>query len=178
MSIHNNNSNNNSNNNNEMSIHNNNNNNNNNNMEDAKQILFIKGAPDVLLLKCNRYLDTLGQIQIIDENFQTIYTNAYEDFGGQGERVLGFAMRYMDNTLEKELLLNPKYKEKLKDDLIGKPEKTSTPINDLIFVGLVTLQDPPRVEVPQAIKECHNAGVKVVMVYFVYFLYYNNNKLY
>ena len=34
----------------------------------------------------------------------------------------------------------------------------------MVFVGLVTLQDPPRDEVPQAIRECHSAGVKVVMV--------------
>lgn len=38
------------------------------------------------------------------------------------------------------------------------------PTKDLVFVGLITLMDPPRDEVPQAIVECHTAGVNVVMV--------------
>ena len=54
--------------------------------------------------------------------------------------------------------------EKLKEGLVGKGKDGIEPINDLVFVGLVTLQDPPRDEVPQAIRECHSAGVKVVMV--------------
>ena len=73
-------------------------------------------------------------------------------------------MRPMTRTVEEELVADPKYKEKLRTDLIGKPTETTTPIKDLIFVGLVTLMDPPRLEVPQAIKDCHTAGVKVVMV--------------
>lgn len=140
----------------QMSIH--------NDKDNNKQVLFIKGAPDVLLLKCDKYLDMDGQVRQMDESFRNIYTSAYEDFGGQGERVLGFAMRTMERSLEEEMSLDPKYKDKLKDDLIGKPEKTSSPVKDLVFVGLVTLQDPPRREVPQAIEECHTAGVKVVMV--------------
>ena len=47
---------------------------------------------------------------------------------------------------------------------MGKGKDGIEPIKDLTFVGLVTLQDPPRDEVPQAIRECHSAGVKVVMV--------------
>jgi sodium/potassium-transporting ATPase subunit alpha len=128
----------------------------------GKEILFLKGAPDVLLYKCAFYLSPTGQVVPIDEAFRRIYTEAYEDFGGEGERVLGFAMRYMARDYEEDLALDPKHKEKLREDLIGK--KTDTPINDLIFVGLITLQDPPRPEVPQAVKDCHTAFVKVVMV--------------
>ena len=54
--------------------------------------------------------------------------------------------------------------DKLKEGLVGKGKDGIEPIVDLIFVGLVTLMDPPREEVPQAIRECHSAGVKVVMV--------------
>jgi len=128
----------------------------------GKQVLFLKGAPDVLLGKCSSYMAPDGSIQPINEEFRTIYTSAYEDFGGNGERVLGFAMRPMPRTVEEEVALDPKYKETLRTDMIGKD--TQKPVTDLIFVGLVTLQDPPRDEVPQAIRECHTAGVKVVMV--------------
>jgi sodium/potassium-transporting ATPase subunit alpha len=130
----------------------------------GKQVLFLKGAPDVLLGKCGFYLAPDGSVHPIDEEFRALYTKSYEDFGGNGERVLGFAMRAMAHTVEEELARDPKYKEKLRTDMIGKPHDTQTPITDLVFVGLVTLQDPPRDEVPQAIRECHTAGVKVVMV--------------
>jgi len=130
----------------------------------GKQVLFLKGAPDVLLGKCGSYLDADGSVKPIDKEFERIYTTAYEDFGGNGERVLGFAMRAMAKTVEEELAANPKYKETLRTDMIGKESDTKNPIKDLIFVGLITLQDPPRDEVPQAIIECHAAGVKVVMV--------------
>jgi len=130
--------------------------------ENGKQCLFLKGAPDVLLTKCGSYLAEDGTYKPIDENFKKLYTDVYEDFGGQGERVLGFAFRPMAKTVDEELALNPHYKEKIREDLIGK--KTETPVTDLIFVGLITLLDPPRPEVPQAIIECFTAGIRVVMV--------------
>jgi sodium/potassium-transporting ATPase subunit alpha len=131
--------------------------------EGRKEILFLKGAPDVLLTKCAYYLNGTGQVIPIDEEFRRIYTTAYEDYGGQGERVLGFAMRQMARSYEDEVALNPKYKEELRANLIGGP-KAAQPIQDLVFVGLITLLDPPRPEVPQAVRDCHTAGVKVVMV--------------
>lgn len=129
----------------------------------GKQVLFLKGAPDVLLGKCSSYLTPAGDVVPIDEQFRAIYTTTYEDFGGNGERVLGFAMRPMARTVEEEVRLNPKYKDELRTNLIGKQDAPH-PITDLVFVGLVTLQDPPRDEVPQAIRECNTAGVQVVMV--------------
>ena len=74
----------------------------------GKQVLLIKGAPDVLLDKCSRFVAADGSIQPKDGRFEELYTEAYERFGGQGERVLGFAMRSMDRTLEEELALDPK----------------------------------------------------------------------
>ena len=130
--------------------------------EQGRQVLFLKGAPDVLLSKCSFYLNSEGNFCDIDEKFKADYQRVYENFGGNGERVLGFAMKPLLRTLDQEIAANPQYKEKLREDLIGK--KTQTPITDLIFVGLITLLDPPRPEVPQAVKECFTAGIKVVMV--------------
>ena len=128
-----------------------------------KEVLFLKGAPDVLLGKCSTFLNEKGEEIPIDENFMHLYTETYENFGGNGERVLGFARKYLSNTIEREEAVNPSYKDLLKDQLVGKKQGV-IPMKDLCFIGLVTLIDPPRLEVPQAITDCHTAGVKVVMV--------------
>jgi sodium/potassium-transporting ATPase subunit alpha len=127
--------------------------------DNNKQVLYLKGAPDVLLGKCGFYLTPAGEVLPIDDEFRETYTTVYEDFGGNGERVLGFAYKPMERTFEEELAQNSQFKEKLKQDLIGKD--TATPVTDLVFVGLITLLDPPRAEVPQAVRDCHTAGVKV-----------------
>jgi sodium/potassium-transporting ATPase subunit alpha len=99
---------------------------------------------------------------VIDEKFIALYTTTYEEFGGQGERVLGFAMKYLDCPIAEAEERDPKFKDKLKECLVvGKHEN---PTRDLVFVGLVTLMDPPRDEVPKAVGDCHTAGIKVVMV--------------
>jgi sodium/potassium-transporting ATPase subunit alpha len=111
-----------------------------------KEVLLLKGAPDVLLSKCSHYLTDDGSINEINADFSKLYTQVYEDFGGQGERVLGFAMKVLERTIDEEEEINPNFKEELKAGLVG---KKVTPTKDLTFVGLITLMDPPRDEVPQ-----------------------------
>jgi sodium/potassium-transporting ATPase subunit alpha len=162
----------------------------------GRQVLLLKGAPDVLLSKCSHYLNSDGAAVPIDRDFIEIYTKAYEHFGSQGERVLGFSMKLLNRSVEEEELADPRYKDKLKDGLVGRNGSgsatgrsngsgagrdslsglegllnshgshgsSSVVTNDLVFVGLITLIDPPRPEVPQAVKDCQTAGVKVVMV--------------
>jgi sodium/potassium-transporting ATPase subunit alpha len=125
-------------------------------------MILMKGAPDVLLNKCSRYVSSDGSIKDMDQDFNSAYNTVYEQFGGNGERVLGFAMLPMDKPFDEEVAADADYKEKLANRLGGHDKATAT--TNLIFVGLVTLRDPPRDEVPQAIKECYSAGVKVVMV--------------
>ena len=81
---------------------------------------------------------------------------------GNGERVLGFARHEMERSLAEEEARDPNFKDKLKERLIGASEADA--IRNLVFVGLVTLQDPPREEVPKAVRDCQEAGVRVVMV--------------
>jgi len=130
--------------------------------KNESNILYLKGAPDVLLSKCSHYIDSNGNKKLIDDDFMKNYISRYEGFGGNGERVLGFAFKELTHLLREEQVRDPLYLEKLKDNLVGK--NTQTPTRDLCFVGLVTLRDPPRAEVPQAVRDCHTAGVKVVMV--------------
>ena len=57
---------------------------------DHRRVLLMKGAPEIILERCNRWMNR-GKIQPIDEEFKENFQMAYETFGGFGERVLGFA---------------------------------------------------------------------------------------
>ena len=68
-----------------------------------------------------------------------------------GERVLGFADLYLSKN---------SFPEGFQFDV----ENLNFPMENLRFVGLVSLIDPPRLEVPDAVEKCRNAGIRVVMV--------------
>lgn len=55
-------------------------------------------------------------------------------------------------------------------------EEVNFPIDSLCFVGLVSMIDPPRAAVPDAVAKCRSAGIKVVMVGLsnYMYLYFNN----
>lgn len=104
------------------------------------QVLYCKGALEVLLQKCSRcQLD--GDIREFSEEIKKGYIQAQETMAGHGLRVLAFAWRNLENIHNGETLEQ-----------------------DMILSGLVGLEDPPRPEVPEAIRKCRQAGTKVIMV--------------
>jgi P-type Ca2+ transporter type 2C len=83
--------------------------------------------------------------QMLDKNHKNpSYLYEASEMAARGIRVLAYAFRIMDTMSEG-------------------PEKDSIE-KDLIMAGIVGLIDPPRKEIPEAIKECHNAGIKPVMI--------------
>lgn len=75
-------------------------------------------------------------------------------FGKNGERVLGFAM----------LPLNKEIYHQNYNFITSAPDNFNFPMENYIFVGLISLMDPPKESVPFAIKKCQSAGIKVIMV--------------
>ncbi|MGM0495603.1 MAG: calcium-translocating P-type ATPase, PMCA-type [Bacillota bacterium] len=109
-----------------------------NKIED-KYFVLTKGASDQLIKKCNR-ISINGEIrEITDKDIEKI-SKQNEKYSKQAYRVLGFAYRETDNPKSMDLE------------------------QDLIFVGLVAMIDPPRVEAKDAIAKCHNAGIRVMMI--------------
>ena len=114
--------------------------------------LYIKGAPERVWKLCSRILRGLdGDSEEITDAHKVAYDDTYEHMASRGHRVLGFA----------ELLLpGDKYPEDFEFDKKAK----NYPLGDFVFVGLASLQDPPKHGVREAIGRCRAAGVKVVMV--------------
>jgi len=113
-----------------------------NRVEDA-EIVFSKGAMESILPLCSRFLMN-GIEHRMEEAFRERALDAYGSFMDYGLRVLAFAYRK-----------NP-------SDLL--PPDPASLEEDLVFAGLIGLEDPPRPEVPEAIRKCHEAGIKVIMI--------------
>lgn len=79
------------------------------------------------------------------------FNNAYLELGGLGERVLGFC----DYTLPSD-----KFPVGFKFNC----DDPNFPVDGLRFVGLMSMIDPPRAAVPDAVAKCRSAGIKVIMV--------------
>lgn len=110
----------------------------------GKQIVFVKGAPDVLIKDCvniftNRGVNSLTQADIkkIDEINDRLSDAAM--------RVLAVAYKELDGG----------YKKGMSCEVVE---------SKLTFAGLIAMIDPPREEVKLAIKQCKTAGIQTVMI--------------
>ena len=113
-------------------------------------LLVMKGAPERILQRCNTILIN-GEEKELTEEWKESFNNAYLELGGLGERVLGFC----DFALPVK-----EYPEGYNFD----NEDVNFPMENLRFVGLMSLIDPPRAAVPDAVSKCRSAGIKVIMV--------------
>ncbi len=102
---------------------------------------YMKGAPEVVLDRCDRRLVN-GEVKELTDSDKEEILEANKDFSQNALRVLGFAYKKIE---EKE-----EYGE---EDEQG-----------MVFAGLQGMIDPPREEVREAIKKCKKAGIKVIMV--------------
>ncbi len=101
--------------------------------------LYCKGAPEMLLPRC-AWVHTADGIVALDTAWIERIQQAQEEMTGQGLRVLLLAWRRLPGESQ------------------GEPER------DMVVAGLVGLDDPPRPEVPEAIRKCRAAGIKVIMI--------------
>lgn len=106
-------------------------------LTDTKLLLF-KGAPEKILDKCSTYTDEYGVKIPIDK---TMLNKKIDSLAEKAIRVLALAYAEVGDN----------YSLELKN-------------NDLSLIGLVAIRDDVRPEAVKAIKECHSAGIQVVMV--------------
>src|SRR5262249_28025169 len=109
---------------------------------DGKEVLLVKGAPEVILDHCDRQQTLSGHLAPLDHQH---FAKQADRLAAQGERVLALAW-----------LENPKAKA----DSLGPGDLPET----LIMLGLIGLLDPPRKEAIEAVKECHGGDIRVTMI--------------
>ncbi|RLF12999.1 MAG: ATPase [Thermoprotei archaeon] len=107
---------------------------------DGRSLMFVKGAPEVLLEKCSSALfdsriEPIGGVKPQVEE-------AHRLMASRGERVLALAFK------------------ELKPGVKGLEEE----LEGFVLIGLVGLMDPPRDGVYEAVEECHRAGIRVLMI--------------
>ncbi|EGP5710119.1 HAD-IC family P-type ATPase [Enterococcus faecium] len=105
---------------------------------DGKKRIFVKGAPDILFTKATSQLVN-DQVQAFDHE---AWEEANSTFASKGQRVLAFG--YKDVSLNEAV--------------------THDTINELMMAGLAGIIDPPKESAIKAVKECKQAGVRVVMI--------------
>ncbi|XP_032898540.1 sodium/potassium-transporting ATPase subunit alpha-2 [Amblyraja radiata] len=113
-------------------------------------LLVMKGAPERILDRCSTIL-LHGQEMALDTELREAFQNAYLELGGLGERVLGFC--HLSLPIDQFPIGFPFDEEEL-----------NFPTDNLCFVGLISMIDPPRAAVPDAVGKCRSAGIKVIMV--------------
>merc|ERR1712168_1259667 len=117
---------------------------------DSRYLLVMKGAPERILQRCTSIVID-GTERPMTQEWKDAFESAYMELGGLGERVLGFC----DFMLPED-----KYPRGYPFD----PDEENFPLEGLRFVGLMSMIDPPRAAVPDAVVKCRSAGIKVIMV--------------
>ena len=113
-----------------------------NDFGNSDYVLYSKGAPEELINVCSKAVVSNHEIELTFEEKKQIKEFCTK-LSSKGLRLLGLA--------KKNIKILPKDEEANLE-------------NDLTFIGIIGMVDPPRSEVKGAIKTCHEAGIKVIMI--------------
>jgi calcium-translocating P-type ATPase len=105
--------------------------------------VHVKGAPEAVLPLCERVRD--GEVDVpLDARLTAAILAAVDSYAKRGLRVMALAHRAVDEA--------------------SIPRRREDAERDLTFLGLVAMFDPPRPEVAEAVRLCHEAGIRIIVV--------------
>ena len=110
---------------------------------DCKQVAYVKGAPKKIIGLCNE-ISVDGKVIKFTKESKEHVIKEHDKLAESGLRILGMAYKYLPVNFNDY-----------------RPETVE---NDMIFVGMMAMQDPPRPEVLPAVKDCHRAGIRIIMI--------------
>jgi len=124
--------------------------------------LYVKGAPEAILERCTSVMLPDGKMETLTAAKRKKIIDQYvEPMASEALRTLALAIR-----LDCGSILNsydgPSHKAG--SQMLSDPANFVKVEQDLIFLGLVGIQDPPRPECEQAIRDCRSAGIAVIMI--------------
>jgi len=109
----------------------------------GKVSCYVKGAPESILSRSTRIIENGEEIPLSDEKKKEIEARA-QGFSDKALRVIALSYKPISSK-----------KEKYEMDELE---------NDLVFLGLVGMIDPPRTEVRGAIEKCKSAGIRIIII--------------
>ena len=109
----------------------------------GRYIVYTKGGVDELLARSTKYLMN-GEIKDDLNNYKNDITRMNNDMASSALRVLAMAYKELDHEPSDSEMKNME--------------------QDLIYIGMVGMIDPPRLEVKDAVNKCKKAGIKTVMI--------------
>ncbi len=106
----------------------------------GRSVMYTKGAPEIILAKCSGELHS-GRVEPLTDARRTEIIETNSEMASRALRVLALS-----------------YREIPVDGMTVYEER------DLVFAGLVGMIDPPREEAKEAVRKCHDAGIRPVMI--------------
>lgn len=113
----------------------------------GKKVLYVKGAPEIVLSLCNQVAEQGGAYGTVESNRENIEARLLE-YQSKAMRTLGFAYQILDGDTP---------------DAPYEDGRLSSAVN-LTFLGFVAISDPVRADVPDAVQRCLSAGIDVKIV--------------
>ena len=105
--------------------------------------VHVKGAPEAVLAHCQQARN--GELDVpLDAGLSGEILAAVDSYAKRGLRVIGLAQRAWGN--------------------LSAPDRREEAERELTFLGLVAMFDPPRPEIAEAVRLCHEAGIRIIVV--------------
>jgi Ca2+-transporting ATPase len=117
---------------------------------DGRLVCLVKGAPERVLARCGSLQSHSGEIRPLDDAARERITACIDGAARQAMRTLAFAFAVLpaDTRADEESL--HEHREELE--------------SELVYAGFVAIRDPLRDDVRDAIRQCRDAGIRVMMV--------------
>ncbi|MBY9007352.1 MAG: cation-transporting P-type ATPase [Candidatus Lokiarchaeota archaeon] len=113
--------------------------------KDDQYFSFTKGASEILIPKCAKIFYKNTEVEFNDKIIEEVQNNILK-YASQGYRILSLCY--------KKFFMMPHHEK-------GDREQFES---ELVYLGFVTILDPPREGVRKSVEQCHNAGVDVIMI--------------